>query len=207
MGEQREAMMKKSILLLATLVTAWAVADTRAGDKQPDEVTLRDAEVGDVAKVLGIAKRSGEFKLSRQAKSWGVRFDFYNGGKKSRSMVGGRLTHNDPQPAAGRFAVVAVDLDYLSLKGGKPGHCRVLVDLATRGGTIQATEDIPKAVFDFSKVAGSGSFDRSGDTKSEVPLFWMVANRNEIRAGGTLADMVKDNEAKGSLLVVTLVLE
>ena len=63
--------------------------------------------------------------------------------------------------------------------------------------------DIPKSVFDFSRGCSSGTFPRDHGSATEVPLFYLLTNANEIVGADTVAEVLAKND-KADVLIVSL---
>jgi hypothetical protein len=118
---------------------------------------------------------------------------------------------------AARFSLQAADLDYLPLGWRSPrdadakNACRLQLNLqlVEAGGDASLTgsggsADVPRDVFDFSGTVGGAAFPgAAGRAAEEVPLFYALANTNEVVGADTPADVLAKNP-KADVLIVSL---
>jgi hypothetical protein len=171
--------------------------------------SMKDVELDDTAEALGIKKWAGTFELRQGARKGGLALDFYQDGKRvqsetCRQIVEGKAT------SQGRFAVQAVDLDYLPLGNAKPGHWRFVAKLKVGQGTSTIKFDVPKKIFDFDGKFGALSLsDLPGGAPNEALLVCVIYPRKGFGqnvANGSPTELIKRNP-NSSIFLVRLVFE
>jgi len=123
------------------------------------------------------------------------------------------LAGSEPPCLEGEFAIQVVDLDYLSLGGGKAGHWRLIAKLKFAGAVSTARRDIAKDKFDFDRMSQhvDGPFDPTDETPREFPLFFILypkpdANKEVTIRAGRPSQLIKQIP-DASLLIVQMVFE
>jgi hypothetical protein len=201
------------VLGAGTGLLTWPTRAADAGqEKQPEaqgrlarRVTRQTPAVGDIASVLHIHKTYCEVDLGAAPRSgtFVVEFELYKKGRKTNSPLSGGgvgVAAHSPVPRQAKISVQAVDLDYLPLAGGAKGHCRVKVDLDVGSTVCGTSADVPKSVFDFSKVSGSSAFPATAGSPTEVPLFFLLANTNKIVGASTVKGVIESNSEADVLI-------
>lgn len=169
-----------------------------------EKVTLKAQDPDDVASILHVYKQSGAAPFPVPVQKAQLRIDFYRAGRplKNQTVNGGLIdvTGIARKADAVRFSLQAADLDYLPLGGGEKGSCRVqlALQLISAGGEsalggVGGSEDVPKTVFDFSRVRSGSAFPASAASATEVPLFYMLANTDTAVGADAVADVLAKN--------------
>ena len=184
-----------------------------AGEKQiarPAKRITRVHEefVGDLSQVLRIERVVGTCELAKKVARFDLRFDFYHKGKRLEKKSKGwglKLTETEAASSV-KCAVHLIDLDYLPLGGGKPGHQRIHFQFAAGTMVMGSSFDIAKSEFDATDGAPLNIFSAGAARGDEVPLFYAIAKSSSINAGRTPAEVVRSNP-DADVLVVTLKLK
>ncbi len=171
-------------------------------------ITQMPEEFGDLSHALGIPNIVGGFELRNKITQVGLRFDFYQKGKKlpgytSRWTFGSANSPASEPINSGRFAIHVIDLDQLPLGVGKPGHQRIPFEFAFGKNRFRAGKEIPKSVFDVKHGLDLQVCTAASATEKEVPLFRMFTNFNAFTFGRTLAEEIARNP-DADVLVATL---
>ena len=182
-------------------------AYARAGDapKSPPvkSITRLPEEFGDLSRVLSIQKAVATCQLTNKASRLRLRIDFYQKGKKlekESQRSGIEVLEGESMV---KCAVHLIDLDYLPLGGGEPGHLRVHFQLGARGISFGTSSDIAKSDFHGGAI---NVFSARAAKGNEIPLFYAIANTNSIVAGATPEDVIRVNP-DADVLVATLEVE
>ena len=198
-----------------------------AGDAKPPaadraiQVTLKTADIDDVANILHIFKTSGKAQFPAPVKKVQLVLKFYKAGRLVKNLdnaaplvdVSGVFQKVD----AVRFSLQAADLDYLRLDWRQPTDVnaknayRLLLNLqldeAATGAVVTGSGgsvDVDKDVFDFGQMTSSGVFAGPADpTAEEIPLFYLVVNTDGLVGAGTPADLLAKNP-KADVLIASL---
>lgn len=199
-------------------------APMRAADEKPAEpkpvpgpvakmtlatkITHRKNDFGDVESLLHIRKQVCEVDLRplKALTPLGVEIEVYKDGRKIKTY-GPWSVATAKQPRA-KVAVLAADLDYLPLAGAREKHCRMKIDFLLSSGKAAASTgseiDVPKELFDFSRVSNQNPFDTKAGSATEMPLFYFQVNRStQVVGAGAVPDLLKRNP-KGDFLIVYL---
>ncbi|AWM36066.1 hypothetical protein GobsT_61780 [Gemmata obscuriglobus] len=176
---------------------ALLVSVTAYGQPPAPSLALDPVPFDDVSELLRVLRRSGRLTLPEDAPKGRIVAEFYAAGKLARGELDTGLGYDatrDPRPKREvRFVAQFADLDYLPLGDAKKGHVRMLLKLRVGDDvlTTSSTQDIPKTVFDYTKGIGGGEFPAKAATAAEVPLFYLVANSNQIKASSTPKEAVE----------------
>lgn len=194
-----------AVLLISSVVSAaWCQAPTETA-----RVKITPIEAfGDLSDVLRIRKFVASYQLPQKATKVTLRLDFYQKGQKlsGKSFSTGYKTLKELASDSGKFAVHIIDLDYLTIGGGKAGNHRVNLQL-TLGDDFAANHvDVPKNLFDISQSWGMTQFRADPGTKNSALLFAMVGNSSKIGGGRTAEEVVKMNP-DGDVMIATLEFE
>ena len=156
-----------AVILMLGVTGAGVVAISYGRAPAPDEpkpaakkqaaakVTLKAADLDDVASILHIFKQSGEVQFSGPIKKAGLRLTYYKAGKLRQKTDDGlnNISGVAEKAEAARFSLQAADLDYLPLASGEKGSCRLQLKfqfLSKDGRVISGnsgTSDVPKECF------------------------------------------------------------
>ena len=172
-------------------------------------VAVTEPDVGDVASILHIIKRSGEVQFRGPVGKAALKLELYKDGKRLNFRAEAGLidmTGVDQKPDKARFSVQIADLDYLPLGGGEKGRCRLQMNLQLglpNPGGVSGAEDVPKSMMDLSGLTGFGSFPPAASSATEVPLFYLIGNTHNVIGADTPAEVVAKNE-KADVLIVSL---
>jgi RNA polymerase sigma factor (sigma-70 family) len=179
-----------------------------AKEKLVKKITHHEIEVGDVESLLHIRKHVCDVQLRflKPFTTIGVDIEVYKDGRKVQTYEEGNVSVNKPIRA--HIALLAADLDYLRLAGAQEKHCRMRIELKVfghPGGAGTSSEiDVPKELFDFSRVNSQNTFPVEGGSVDEMPLFWFQVNRTKKFVGAdTIPELLKRNP-KGDFLIVCL---
>jgi hypothetical protein len=114
-----------------------------------------------------------------------------------------------------KVALLAADLDYLPLAEARKGHHRMRVQMGIFGdkgqrlyGTLTCCADVPKELFDFNGIGGSGQLHPGAGSTSQTPLFYIYrfvgdSRPKGQRATGTVSELIEWSST-GDLLIVYL---
>ena len=172
-------------------------------------LTFNGQAFDDVADALHIKKKSGQIQLNAVNFGGGLQIDFYRQGKQLPRSIkfGTMLVEDQPRvPHQLDFCVHIIDMDYLLLSGGKKDHCRIHLKLGEKGSAMWSDEDLPKTVFDFSKVTASGRFRTIANSKEKIPLFWFLAKTNVINSFSDTVEQLIANNKDCDVAVISLTL-
>jgi len=164
-------------------------------------ITREPVEFGDLSQVLKIQKAVATCELTDKASRFRLRIDFYEKGKKLEKKTqacGLELTEGENVV---KCAVHLIDLDYLPLGGGKPGHQRVHYQLGASAASFGTSFDIAKS--DFHGGASINVFSPKDTASDHIPILYAIANTNRITAGRTPDEVVRLNP-DADVCVVTL---
>jgi RNA polymerase sigma factor (sigma-70 family) len=190
----------------------------RAADPRPDQtsaaqerlarrISRQQPQVGDIASVLHIHKTYCEVELGAPppGATFVPEFDVYKNGHKVGFRLSGAGIGCPPGTVArqAKLSLQAADLDYLKLGNGPKGNCRLQVDMEIDSTGSGSAIDVPKEIFDFSKVVGSSSFPATLSSAAEVPLFWLAANTTKVTGADTVQGVI-DSNRDGDLLIAYL---
>ena len=174
-----------------------------------EKITHRENDFGDVASLLHIRKQVFEVGLRplKEHSLLGVDIEVYKDGRKVKTYEEGNVSAAKPLRA--KIALLAADLDYLPLAGAREKHCRMKIELQVHsdlGSAGTASEiDIPKDLFDFSRVNSQNSFvSAKAGSATEMPLFWFQVNRSTEFLGADTVPKLLETNPKGDFLVVYL---
>ncbi len=193
-----------------------AKAREAAREKDPSlpilrSLSMKEAAIDDTAELLGIKTWSGAFELRREARYARLVLDFYRDGQRVEtfSTSAGILKAT----SRGEFAIQVVDLDYLPLGGGKPGHWQLSIKLNFAGTKGSSRLDVAKEKHLFGSGGTSqmsGSFAPKAGTPTEVPLFWILYPRPDARSievrGDSPSEMIAQDR-EGTLMIARLIVE
>lgn len=221
--------LKFATVFLATVCVMGALATSffapmRAADEKPAEakpapqpvaeerlvtkITHREVEVGDVESLLHIRKQVCDVKM-RPLKPFttiGVDIEVYKDGRKVQTYEEGNVSMTKPTRA--RIALLAADVDYLRLAGAPEKHSRMKIELKVFGdpaGAGSSSEiDVPKELFDFSRVNSQNTFPVEGGSVDEMPLFWFQVNRTKNFIGADRMPQLLKRNPKSDFLLVCL---
>ena len=188
-----------AFLILCDL-SAWA--GEKQGATLVKSITRAFEELGDLSQVLNISRVVGTCELANKASSFNLRLDFYHQGKKldNQTVVRGLTLLEGVESV--QCAVHVVDLDYLPLGGGKPGHERIHFRLGAGTMVAGASFDIAKSDFNATRGAAINIFNASFAKGNEVPLFYAIANSHSISSGRTPAEVVRGNPDADIFVVI-----
>ena len=179
-----------------------------AQEKLVKKITHRENDIGDVESLLHIRKQMCEVELKplKDRTLLGVDIEVYKDGRKMKTYKEGNVSA--AKAIGAKIALLAADLDYLRLADAHEKHCRMKIELkvySDEGSAGTASEiDIPKELFDFTRVNSQYTFSAEGGSATEMPLFWFQTNRsNEFIGANTMAELLKRNP-KGDFLTVYL---
>jgi hypothetical protein len=176
-----------------------------AGGKLARKITPLQPGAGDLATVLQVYQTGCEIELGAvpERAALGVKLEFYKKGRKADFTLP-CPTHQRPGgfPRRIRISLLAVDLDYLPLAGGKKGHYRVHV-CENISGRSCGVEDVPKEVFDFSQIRTSSVLSVADGSPTEVPLFFVAAQTGISTDANTVQQVIEDYK-EGDLLIAYL---
>lgn len=176
------------------------------------KITHPEEDMGDVATLLHIKKQMCEVELQLEPHTQpsftflGEDVEVYKDGRKTKTYVGSSGAVDKPKRA--RVALLAADLDYLPLAGGHKNHCRMKITcgvFSDSGNAQGSTEiEVPKEVFDFSRVNCQAYFPIEAASATEMPLFYFGVNRSgETYGANTVVELFKKNP-KADFLIVYL---
>jgi hypothetical protein len=183
------------------------------------KVTLKGADLDDIASILHIYKQSCTVQFLVPIKKATLKLEFYKAGRLMKQPVieaGTFSAADDEDVGEARFSLQVADLDYLPLAGGKKGSSRFQmnfqVDSAKNvtGGRLSGTSgssggaDISKDVFDLSFGNSAGKLNSEPGSTTEIPLFYVLANTTKFISAETVTDLVAKND-KADILIVSLV--
>jgi RNA polymerase sigma factor (sigma-70 family) len=208
------AVLALSLMGIGAGLLGWTLRPAEAAPEKPVEaktnllarrITADSPKIDDIVSILHIAKIYCEVELeaSPGPKNLQVVLEFYKDGRKNDFHIASDVHHRVTIAERKRISLQAADLDYLLLAGGVKGHCRVQLDVGTDAGATGSSTDVSKDTFDFSKVVCRQAFPASAGSPTEAPLFYLVANSNNITGANTVQGVI-DNNPKGDLLIAYL---
>lgn len=203
--------MKLAAMFVATVsVTGLLAAPFFAPAKKTlvKKITRLDNDIGDVASLLHVQKQVLEVELHPKIPftNMSVEIEIYKDGQKQitnlprpRFSIGKR----DHPIDRAKIALLAADLDYLPLAQAVKGHHRVQVEIELKGARTAGSTDVPKELFDFSRVSASGRFPPEAGSETEAQLFYLKARSHELTGADTVPEFIQKN-SKGDVLIVYL---
>lgn len=172
------------------------------------KITFRGDDIGDVASLLEIQKHVCEVELRPNVpfERLSLDIEFYKDGQKQKTSPSGLAFEKVGKwekiiPV--KVAFLVADLDYLPLRGAVKNHHRMQVKMALKGSNSRSNTDVPKELFDFSHVSGSGPFPPEASSATEAPLFFIKARSRELTNAHTVSEFLEKN-AKGDVLIAYL---
>lgn len=188
-----------------------------AAAKKPlaTKITPLRNDIGDVASLLHINKKICEVDLRPEGPFMvlSVEVEIYKDGQKQKTRLSGPTWEDanlrKGKPIKGlKIALLAADLDYLPLAGALKGRQRVELKTEHVGSTASGSTDVPKELFDFSRVGPSGSFGGEVGSATEAPLFYFAVNQlNRFAFAGTVSELLERNPKSDFLIVYLRVRE
>lgn len=196
-----------AVLLISSVVSAaWCQAPTETA-----RVKITPIEAfGDLSDVLRIRKFVASYQLPQKATKVTLRLDFYQKGQKlsGKSFSTGYKTLPELASDSGKLAVHIIDLDYLTIGGGKAGNHRINLHL-TLGDEFAANfVDVPKTLFDISRSCAITQFRATPGIKKSALLFAMIGgNTSKFGGGGRTAEEVVKMNPDAEVMIATLEFE
>jgi hypothetical protein len=171
------------------------------------KITFRRDDIGDVASLLEIQKHVCEVELRPQVpfERLSLDIEIYKDGQKQKTSPSGlAFEYNKWEKIIPvKVAFLVADLDYLPLRGAVKNHHRMQVKMALKGSGSRSNTDVPKELFDFSHVSGSGPFPPQAGSATEAPLFFIKARSRGLTDAGTVSEFLEKN-AEGDVLIAYL---
>ena len=214
-----------SLLLLCTailgvtggglLFQARALPQEQPAEAPAKMVSIKQADIDDLAELLRVTRRSGRVDLRDQLSGGYLIIDFYRAGQKQEKKIQGAgfgigtLAKGKDRYDRVDFAMQAMDLDYLQVGDGKKAHCRVLLKTVVVGPSAPLssyTQDVPKELFDFSQARSGGNFSAEASSGRLIPLFWLHYGSNRVSGASTVQGIVERNP-EANLAIVSLQLD
>jgi hypothetical protein len=171
------------------------------------KITFRGDDIGDLASLLEIRKLVCEVELRPKVPFERLSLDveFYKDGQKQKTAPAGLAFKADEweKIIPVKVAFLVADLDYLPLRGAVKNHHRMQVKMALKGGFSRGNTDVPKELFDFSRVSGSGPFPPKASSATEAPLLFIKARSRDLTNADTVSEFLEKNST-GDVLIVYL---
>ncbi len=171
------------------------------------KITFRGDDIGDVASLLEIQKLVCEVELRPKIpfERLSLDIEIYKDGQKQKTSPSGLAFKDDEweKIIPVKVAFLVADLDYLPLRGAVKNHHRMQMKMALKGGYSRGNADVPKELFDFSRVSGSGPFPPEAGSATEAPLLYIKARSRGITNAKSVSEFLEKN-SKGDVLIAYL---
>ena len=200
-------MIRMSRLAAVALVAASLLSfvPQEAAEVKIGELNLKDPEFDDLSHLLRVQKTSGRYALKGRIRQVGLVFEVHKkGAKKAELIRSPKVSSETAGDRQGQFSIQIADLDYLKLGAEAKKTSRVLFAFNEGGVTIAGHSDVPKTLFDFSEVRGSGLFKPEVLDKRRIPLFWKAGGADGPIAFGARPGKVIEGNPELDVLIAYL---